>query len=144
MDRQDFLKFANDNPLCFVATVDGDQPHVRTFRLEQADETGFYFTLVTKKKMYQQVCANPRVEVCFFNPTANAGGPKQMRVTGILEEIDDPVMLEKAYDRRKVLEPQVGEPVKPLLRIFRLSKGDMHFWTMNEAMREEIIKILHF
>ena len=120
MNLQDVIKFANENRICYIATVDGDQPHVRTFRLERADETGFYFTLVTKKKMYRQVCANPRVEVCFFNPTADSGGAKQMRVTGILEEIDDPVMLEKAYEIRKGLEPQVGRPIKPLCENLRL------------------------
>lgn len=144
MDLQECIKFANENPVCFVATVDGDQPHVRTFVLEKADETGFYFTLVNTKKMYRQVCTNPRVEICFFHNSAEFSEVKQMRITGMLEQIYDPALLEIAYEHRKGLEPNVGKPIKPLLAIFRLNTGDAFFWTMMDAMREERIEILHF
>jgi|OpeIllAssembly_1097287.scaffolds.fasta_scaffold551955_1 pyridoxamine 5'-phosphate oxidase len=144
MDLQEYLKFANENTLCSVATVDGDQPHVRTVRLERADETGFYFTLVRSKKMYSQVCANPKVEICFFNHNTDPSQTRQMRLTGLLEEIDDPEMLEKAYYSRKILEQNLGKPLKPLLAIFRLSHGDLHFWTFANALREESIEHVTF
>ncbi len=145
MGLQEYIQFANDNPLCFMATVDGDQPHVRTIRLEKADETGFYFTLVITKQMYRQVCNNPKVEFCFFNYAADFGQIKQMRVTGMLEEVHDPDLLEKAYQTRKGLEPMVGRPIKPILINFRVRTGEAHFWTMMNAMREETtLEFFHF
>ncbi len=42
MDIQDCIKFATENPICFMATTDGDQPRVRTLALEFVNENGFY------------------------------------------------------------------------------------------------------
>jgi uncharacterized pyridoxamine 5'-phosphate oxidase family protein len=42
-DYQDCIKFANENPVCYIATMDGDQPRVRGFLMWFADEKGFYF-----------------------------------------------------------------------------------------------------
>ncbi len=67
-----------------------------------------------------------------------------MRVTGLLEEIHDPVMLEKGYEARKGLEPLVGMPVKSLLASFRLNTGEVHFWTVMNALKEDQIEVLHF
>jgi len=29
MEINEFIEFANANPVCYLATTDGDQPHVR-------------------------------------------------------------------------------------------------------------------
>jgi len=47
MDLDDCIKFATENPICFVATADGDQPRVRTLALWFASEGGFYFSVVS-------------------------------------------------------------------------------------------------
>jgi nitroimidazol reductase NimA-like FMN-containing flavoprotein (pyridoxamine 5'-phosphate oxidase superfamily) len=43
MDYKDCIKFANENPVCYVATADGDQPRVWGLLMWFADETGFFF-----------------------------------------------------------------------------------------------------
>ncbi len=144
MDLQEYLTFATACQAGAVATVDGDQPHVRMIRLEKADESGFYFTLVRSKKMYHQVCANPKVEICFFSMSSDKSQARQMRLTGVMEEIDDPEMLEIAYYSRKLLEQNLGIPLKPLLATFRISHGDLHFWTFANALREEHIEHVTF
>ena len=144
MDLKECITFANENPLCSLATVENNQPHVRTVRLDQADDTGFYFTLGNTKKMYRQLCENPRVEICFFHNDPDSNQVRQMRITGLLEEIHDPVRMEKGYEIRKGLEPLVGKPVKPLLANFRLKAGDVHFWTFSNALKEDQIEVLHF
>jgi pyridoxamine 5'-phosphate oxidase len=144
MNLQECIQFARENPICFIATIDGNQPHVRTFVLQQADESGFYFTLVNTKKMYQQVCANPRVEICFFHSDSDASKVKQMRINGILEPIQNAELLEKAYAQRQWIDQQIGQPVKPLLAIFRLNAGNAFFWTFTDAGREAQIEVLHF
>ena len=144
MNLEDCIAFAVENPFCALATVDGDQPHVRTVMLDRADETGFYFTLGITKKVYKQLCTNPKVEVCFFNHAGDFGQIKQLRIFGTLEEVHDPAMLEKVYEPRKGLEPLAGKPIKPLLVIYRLSKGIAHSWTIMNAFQEEKIEMLHF
>jgi pyridoxamine 5'-phosphate oxidase len=144
MDLKECTQFATENPVCFIATADGDQPRVRTFVLEKADESGFYFTLVTTKKMYKQVCANPKTEICFFHADQDGSKVKQMRVTGMLEQIYEPDLLEKAYAKRQWIDQHIGISIKPLLATFRLRTGNAFFWTFENAAREEQIEVLHF
>lgn len=136
MDLQEFYKFANENPVAFLATVDGDQPHVRALMMDKADETGFYFSMGIEKPMYHQLCANPKVEVCFFHQGADFGQVKQMRVWGVMEEVHDPALLESAYQARVGLEQIAGKSIKPLMVVFRLKPAEGHFWTIMNAMRE--------
>jgi len=68
MNLEDCIKFANDNPICYVATADGDQPRVRAFGMWFADKTGFYFSTQASKAVCKQLKSNPKVEVCFYAP----------------------------------------------------------------------------
>ena len=42
MKFKDRIKFANDNPLTHIATVEGDQPRVRGFSIQYTDESGSF------------------------------------------------------------------------------------------------------
>jgi len=82
MDFKDCLKFANDNPVSFIATMDGEIPRVRAFLMWFADEGGFYYHTATAKSVYKQLKDNPHVEICFYH----AGGEmmaKNMREADI-------------------------------------------------------------
>ncbi len=135
MDLKDCIKFATDNPVCYLATADGDQPRVRTVYLWYADESGFYFVVMSGKEVTKQLQQNPKVEVCFFN---NAGDPpswKQMRVAGEMEFLEDEETLEKAYQNRSFLDRFVGFSVKPLVRPCRIATGEAQFWTLAETVK---------
>ena len=59
MEFKDCIKFANDNPMTYVATLDGNQPRVRGFMMWYANESGFYFHTGATKSVYEQLKANP-------------------------------------------------------------------------------------
>jgi hypothetical protein len=40
MELDDYIKFANENPVSYFATADGDQPRVRGLLLWYAEKTG--------------------------------------------------------------------------------------------------------
>ncbi|MCK4676517.1 MAG: pyridoxamine 5'-phosphate oxidase family protein [Bacteroidales bacterium] len=63
MNIQDCNQFAAQNPNCFLATMDGNQPRVRTVLIIIADETGFYFKTFLNKKMNKQMHANSKETV---------------------------------------------------------------------------------
>ena len=65
MELQDYTQFATENPVCYLATAEGDQPRVRTWLLWFADESGFYFVAMAPKEVTKQMQQNPKVEVCF-------------------------------------------------------------------------------
>jgi pyridoxamine 5'-phosphate oxidase len=144
MDFQDYIKFATENPVCYLATVDGDQPRVRTFLLWFADESGFYFIPLAPKQVAKQLQKNPKIEVCFFNNAQDPADWKQMRVAGKVEFLDDEETLDKAYENRAFLEAALGEPLRPLLLPIRIFTGEAHFWTMADILKEPEIERVKF
>jgi len=144
MNLQECINFANENPFCFLATMDGKQPRVRTILSVIADETGFYFETFPGKPMSNQLHANPKVEICFFNGESDLMTAKHMRVAGEVEFLDDPVILDRVYEKVKGLEPIAGGPFKHLLEIYCLKNGDIHFWTIDDMGKESEIEHLNF
>lgn len=48
----------------YLATVEGDQPRVRPFGAAAEINGATYICLNNQKKAYQQMLANPKVEIC--------------------------------------------------------------------------------
>jgi len=133
MDFQDCVKFANENPICYLATAEGDQPRVRAMGMWFADETGFYFNTETNKALAKQLNDNQKVEIIFH---ASKGG-KVMRVTGKVELIDDMAIRARCLNDRPFLKDfGIKSPEDPLLLVFGIRTGEAFFWTMADNMKE--------
>jgi uncharacterized pyridoxamine 5'-phosphate oxidase family protein len=137
---EDYIKFANENPISFLATVEGRQPRVRGFQLWYADKSGLYYSSAAGKDVIKQLKANPKVEVCFFNPKSK--DMQQMRITGTVEFIDDIEMKKKLLDARPFLKQAGLTPENPGLILFKVTKCVAHFWTFPKAMEPK--KIVSF
>lgn len=53
----------------FIATVDGDQPHVRPFGTAAIFENKLYIQTGKQKKVAKQMTANPKIEICAYDET---------------------------------------------------------------------------
>jgi pyridoxamine 5'-phosphate oxidase len=144
MKINECIKFASENPVCFLATCESNQPRVRGLLMWFADQSGFYFAILSTKNMSRQLHQNPKVEICFYNNAADLANAKSMRITGEIEFLDDPDLKLKAYEERKFLDQIVGKSVEPYLEIVRLKSGDVHFWTMADVMKEQLLEHLKF
>lgn len=144
MDARDCIKFANENPICYLATVEGDQPRVRTLMMWKADESGYYFVLMTQKEVTKQLKKNPKVELCFFNHTPDPANWRQMRVAGEMEFLEDEATLEEAYRARSFLDAVAGFPLRPLVAPCRVTSGDVQFWTLADVAKESQIAHISF
>lgn len=144
MDFQDCIQFARENPVCYAATMDGDQPRVRGLLMWFADENGFYFATFSPKEMVKQLERNPKVEVCFYNNPPELSGAKQMRVTGEVEFLDDEALIQRISGERGFLEQLAGKPLAGLWRIFRIHTGQAHFWTMQDVLKEPGLERIAF
>lgn len=95
----EFLKSAETY---FLATVEGDQPHVRPFGTAHIFEGKLYIQTGKAKAVSRQLAANPKCELCAFKDGA------WLRVTGELVEdarveakksmLDDYTNLRAMYD----------------------------------------------
>jgi pyridoxamine 5'-phosphate oxidase len=126
---EDCIKFANETPVCYLATVDGDQPRVRALGFWFADENGFYFQIGPIKDVYGQLQKNNKVEACFWQPDENSTST-MMRVAGEVEFLDDPELKKKVLEDRPFLKEFGMTFDHPGLIIFRIVKGEAYFWSM--------------
>jgi pyridoxamine 5'-phosphate oxidase len=69
MNIQDCIKFSNENPICYLATAENDQPHVRALGFWFADETGFYFQTSTIKEFENQLEKTQKLKCVFISMT---------------------------------------------------------------------------
>ncbi|MGE5364381.1 MAG: pyridoxamine 5'-phosphate oxidase family protein [Bacteroidota bacterium] len=139
MNIQDCIKFANENPVCNLATLEGDQPRVRVLGFWFADETGFYFQTSTVKEIPEQLRGNPKTEVCFYKHQDMIG--TMLRIAGTAEFVDDVYYREKVLNDRPFLKTFGITIESPKLVIFRIAHGQAHFWTMENNLKpKEIIE----
>ncbi len=136
---QDCIRFTNENPICYLATVEGDQPRVRALGFWFADETGFYFQTASMKQTPHQLEKNPKAEACFYKQEGMIG--TMLRVAGKTEFINDPELKKRAIEDRPFLKSFGLTPESPELVIFRIAHGEAHFWTMetNLAPKQTIL-----
>jgi len=144
MNLQDCARFATENPACYVASMDGDQPRVRGFLTWYADNGGFHFITMSLPVVSRQLREHPKVEVCFYNNPAELKDAQQMRVMGEAEFLDDEQVKEKAYQTRAFRDTIAGQSLRPFTQVFRISTGEAHFWTLADSLKEPEVERLKF
>jgi len=124
VDKKEILDFLNANRSFFLATVEGDRPHVRGMMLYRADEDGIIFQSGKMKDLYREILVNPRVELCFNNFKEGI----QIRVSGKAEILDDKDLEHEIISRRDFLRRWVEEDGYAVA-VFRIRKGKAALWT---------------
>jgi len=130
MDKAEIIAFMNANPMCHMATVEGNKPHVRGIGIVKADENGIILQTSTRKDIYKQLSANKNVELCFNNAQEGI----QVRVSGTVEEVDDAELKAEVMAQRPFLKEEVEKGVYGEVAIYRMTKGVAQIWTMMTNM----------
>jgi uncharacterized pyridoxamine 5'-phosphate oxidase family protein len=144
MELKEATDFANANPVAYLATCDGDTPHVRAFRMWFADETGFYFHMGSTKAVCRQLMANPKIELCYWTSSGPGGAGRMLRVAGEIEFMKDASLEARLFKERPILKGMHKAFPDTELVIFRLAHGEAHFWTMEMNLREAEIERVRF
>ena len=140
MSYQEVLTFVKENPACFIATMDGDQPRVRGFLSILFNDGKIYFTTGTMKRVYAQLSKNPHIELCYFSRDFR----RTLRIAGTIEIIDDREKKQQLLNERDYLKHFGGKVDDPRFILLRLSHGKAHFWTIEQNMRENEIPVIEF
>jgi pyridoxamine 5'-phosphate oxidase len=117
MDKKEILAFINKNPTAYMATVEGDKPHVRAMGTYKADENGIIFSMQSPKDVYKQLVKNPETELCYF-----ADGI-QLRVSGRMQEITDLAVKKEIVEKRAFYKPGVEKEGWSYVGAFILKHG---------------------
>jgi pyridoxamine 5'-phosphate oxidase len=109
-----------------------------------ADRSGFYYHTGTPKSVYRQLKKNPKVELCFYAPSA-VGAGRMMRVSGKVEFLQDTLLEARLFkDRPWPNDLMKTAPDDARVAIFRIAHGEAYFWTMENNMREHEAPRLKF
>jgi pyridoxamine 5'-phosphate oxidase len=147
MQFQDCIKFANEHPTCYLATIDEkDWPRDRAMRMWFADEKGFHFSSHALKLLCNHLRKNNKAEACFYVPVPDGKLGTMLRVCGETEFIDDMEYRRKLFVERPFIKKMYGveKAEDPGPVIFRIFKGEAYFWTSDYNIRESEIERINF
>lgn len=68
---KEVLDFLNKAGVYYLATIDGDQPHVRPLGFVMDHDGKLTFCTSNRKNMCKQLLANPKVELCCYDGAGN-------------------------------------------------------------------------
>ncbi len=126
MNKTQILELINTNPVCHLATVEGDQPRVRGMMTYKADEEGIIFHTGDFKDLYQQLLKNPKVEICFNSSDQR----KQIRICGVVEFLDDLDLKKEIVSARPFMKLQIDKQGYDMLIVFRVTHLKAAMWSM--------------
>ena len=87
----------------YLATVEGDQPRVRSFGTQLLYEGKLYIQTGKIKPVSKQIKANPKVEICAFKDG------RWLRLSGVLEEDDRREVKKAMLDKMPTLRAMYNE-----------------------------------
>jgi len=89
----EIMNFLSASKVFYLATTEGDQPHVRPMGFVMDHDGKLAFCTSNQKSMYKQLVANPKVEICCVDAKYNT-----LRICG------KAVFCTTAETQRKALE----------------------------------------
>ena len=128
MNKEEILAFINRNPVCYLATLENDSPHVRGMLIYRADQDGIIFHTGSNKDLYQQLLHNPNVEFCFTDLQKSV----QIRVSGKADLVKDASLKEEIIKNRDFLKRWIQQYGNQILAVFSLRHGQATLWIFDK------------
>ena len=105
-----------------LATVDGDQPHLRPVSPVRTEGFTAFIANLRPYGKTNQIALNPKVELCYLDEAHD-----QVRITGTAEVLADPELLEVIWRDNPLLRRYLGQPDNPALIIYRIRPTRIRF-----------------
>lgn len=102
-ELEEVLKFLDEAQTYYLATVDGDQPHVRPFGTAIIYGDKLYIQTGKVKNVSKQIAKNPKVEICTFL------NGKWLRLSGELVNDDSRDVKKAMLDKMPYLRNMYSE-----------------------------------
>jgi uncharacterized pyridoxamine 5'-phosphate oxidase family protein len=135
MTKSEILEFINANPLCFMATTEGDTPHVRGMRAYRADYDGIIFYTSKDKALHQQLMQNPKAEVCFYD----FQNIVQVRASGKMELIEDLELKKEIGSTRPNAKTRVEKEGYDWIAVYQLKNVRISVWSQKTINTPKIL-----
>ncbi len=123
MNKTDILAYIERNPIFYLATEKGHQPHVRVMTLEKASPKTIIFGTDRYKDMYQELKDNPKIEMCFFYEG------KQVRISGVVELYDNISLKKEIVQKKPFLQPLIEKDGYEAMVLYQVTQAKACVWT---------------
>jgi len=130
MDKTDIMNFLKATPICFLATAEGNKPHVRALGVYRVDDNGIILQSGKRKDLHKQLVENPEAEICF----CDLGNFAQVRVSGRIEIVEDLALKKEIIEKRPHIKPVVERFGYDIISVYRLKNGKATFWSIMEPL----------
>lgn len=137
MNYTNILEFIQQNPVCTLATSRDNQPRVRAF-LTNVIDGKLYFTTSADKNVGSEILENQKSELCYLSSDFS----KMLRVTTLLEILDDKKLKQELIDTRDYLKGFSADDESFIL--FTLSDSQARFWSLENNMDERNLEVITF
>ena len=124
MTKEELIAFIRRHPACTVATCDGDQPRARIIMTYRADADGIVFMTGTDKDFNHQLLANPKVELCYYDPE----NMSTLRISGLVETLADDALKTEIIKAFSFLKPVAETQGLTVFTAWRLAEGSALVW----------------
>lgn len=81
-----------------------------------ADQRGIFFSTGKAKNVFNQIVANPAVELCFYEQATE----RQLRITASTEQIDNPQIKSEIINKFPFLKPWIEQVGMEQMGVFHL------------------------
>jgi general stress protein 26 len=105
-----------------LATLDGDQAHVRPVSPVRTDGFIVYVANLRSYHKTGEIAANPKVELCYVDERHD-----QVRLTGIAERLTDAGLLAEIWNANPLLRRYLGSIDNPDLIVYRIRPTRVRF-----------------
>lgn len=115
---KDVVKFLNENPVQYLATVGRDgKAKCRPFMFALEDGGKLWFCTNSQKDVYCDMQVNPYIEVCVSNPEY-----AWIRINGKVVFEDNKAVKEACF-LNPIVKQQYDTPENPIFEVFYLTDG---------------------
>lgn len=105
-------------PMCFIATINGNEPKVRAFQYQFEQDGKLWFCTAKSKDVFKQLKANPAVQICAVRQDMT-----WVRVSGKVALEDNRAVKERILSEQPLIKGIYGTADNPDFTTFCLEHG---------------------
>lgn len=129
----ELIEYLTSVPAWYMATCEGDQPHVRPFSFAMREGDTLWFCTATNKDVYKQLVENPKFELSAWKP-----GHGWVILTGKASMVDTAgdEIRKAGYEHMTALGETYEDCDDPRLTFFSLAEGTAKIADIDGSERE--------
>lgn len=108
----------SESPMCFIATISGNEPRVRAFQYQFEQDGKLWFCTAKSKDVFKQIQANPSVQICAVKQDMT-----WVRVTAKVSFEDNRSVKEHILDSQPLIKNIYGTVDNPEFTTFCIEHG---------------------